>query len=593
VVVEGKTMRAEVGTISLIPEGSADYAFRLGDLYPESEEGGGWTGLVPPFSFTETSSSRDLPGFTEASIAAGLLTVRIRNGLPVPLGGTVAPEKIEIDLVDPEGGSVVVAIDVDGAIAPGDSALVPADLAGVDLPDSLYAILAGGSPGSGLSEVDVDPEATVEITARPGTLEVTRAVAPVGAEAFGETSFVALPDSVRVAAASIESGRLAVALSNNLPLPVDVEIELPSLFEPGGAALSLFFSIEAEGSASSDVDLAGYTLDLGGEAVDSLAVRARASTGGSAGELVSIEADDALVAAVDSLSLLFSSVTGVLDRRQIDLDTTKIDLEIPEELESIALSRARLVVTMRSEIEIPGSLAVHLEGVSEGGAAVGLDVSTALAAAAAGSTTAQEIVLDETNSDLVPFLNNLPVGVTGTGRAFFGDGVSEGTVKSEDAVSAEYAITTPLVFSLDAQTIEIDPEKVDLDDEDRADLEDHLIGALLDATVRSTFPVGVRAWVLFGTDSSRVFDSPALTIGPFDVSGAGAAPDSGSREAASASERIELDEEGVRVLALPDLYEALRIEVPGTEGVFVEVLDTDRIEAEGVVRGRVRIGGEE
>jgi hypothetical protein len=587
--VGGRSVAASIGVITLDPAPPAAYTFRLGTLYPPAEAAQGPFLPVPPFAFFAPSPASDLPGFTRASVVAGGLDVRIHNGLPVPVGGPSPPERMELRLIDPALGSDVAALLLDVAIPANGEEERFLDLAGTMLPDSLRVQIEGGSPGSYGTPVAIDPEVALSVTVQIQSLQVDSAQAPIGARSFGDSSQVALPDSIRVLQATLASGALQLQLSSDLPLPVRARLTLPQVRDAQGATIEVEVPLAAAGTGLASVDLAQATLDFGAQPGQSLTIRTVVDTPGSQGASVWVTAGQRVAATVAPLSLSFARVVGVLQPQQTLLAQTQIDLPIPRDLPTLTLAQAQLTLLLRSAVDLPGTIDLHLEGRSDHGVVVPMDLRLDLAAGQGEAQGVRSYMFDAGNSGLLAFLDNLPVSMLVSGMATVGDGVTAGTIARGDGLVASYRIDAPLTLSLAPQTLRIDPRRLALGEDARRRIGERVLGASLQAEVSSTLPVAARVFIGLDPDSSAVHDAPRIRLGPIDLPAAGAF-EGGSRQPAVATTLLALDDADVLLLADQDVYQGVRIELPGTNGQTVTLHASDGVEVRGLLRARVRLG---
>jgi hypothetical protein len=587
--VDGASTDAAIGAIDLGPSGPVAFAFRLGDVYPPAAALDGFTTPVPSFTFDLASPPEDLPGFTSASIESGGVDVDLVNGLPVPVGGPTDPERLHLDLVDPGTGTTLTSLVIDTPIAAGESDSRFLDLAGLDLPDSVAVRLRGGSPGSAGNPVTVDADAQIAISVQTTTLEVRAVQGEIGFQQFTNTITTPLPD-VQLVGASIASGQLDVDLANDLPVPAAVHVAVASVFDATDQPLGLDVPVGAGSAVTAHVDLAGCRADFGAQPVDHLDVDLTITTPGSSGQSVWFHDTDTVHAAVQPFTIEFAEVSGILDPQTIDIPQAAADIALPNKLEDVELLAAELVVELQSSLGLPATVALHLEGFDEDGVMVPLDLTLDLPASRPGVMQTHRVVLNETNSGLIPFMNNLPTRVTAEGTADVGDGTSIGVVSATSAVSAHYEITAPLVVKVLPHTVEVDPTVVELDDDLRDELDKRLVSATLEATISNTLPVDATVFLSFDPQSDRLYTAPQVRLGPIEVPRSTTARTGGQLGEAQVTSEIPVEQDMIPVLLGPDLTFGVSIDVPGSDGRYVTIRADDLMRVQGFVRARVRMG---
>ncbi len=585
-----QSIQAQIGPVSLPAVSPVAFSYRLGDLYPPANALGGFSIPVPAFAFDITSPDEDLPGSTSATIASGSLDLQVTNGLPVPVGAASGPDQIVLELIDPATGTMFAGTVLTAPIAADESVSAPIDLAGVTLPDRVQVRVAGGSPGSGGNSVLIDPDASLAISVQPLNMVVSAAVASIEAQTFTDQTSLTVPSSVQVLTASIGSGILSIDLRNDLPIPADLTLDIPSVVTPGGTPFQRIIAVAPQSNAVTNIDFAGHELRHTGTTSQDIDVNLTVTSPGSAGQDVLVRATDEVSATVSSFTLEFDSVSGIIDEEIVDIPEENWDVDLPEELEEVELLRADLRWFLNSTLEMPLSADLTLEGTNADGVMVPVSVTVDLPASPGGQPTEHVIVFDESNSLLMPFLNNWPVSVVARGVARVGDGVTMGTVRVGDTVSARYEINTPLTAAISPRSIDIDPDALDLGEDVRDAIRDRLIDASLDITVISTLPLDARAWFGLDSASQNVHDAPEILLGPIDLPAASPLRDPDDPGVRQRSV-VPLAEEQVSVLTQDSLFQGIRLELTGTDGTFVTIRSTDEIALEGFVRARLRVGG--
>lgn len=587
-------LAATLGAFALPAGEAAAFAFALGDLYPAAQPLAGQSVPVAPLAFDLASPPADLADVESATVASGRLVLSVHNGLPVPVAGETPPLAMTVSLVDPATGRELAAATLAEPLPAGGDAVVAADLAGVTLPDSVSVRLTGGSPGSA-APVAIDPAASLGIAAALEEVRVTRARAVIGEQAFTSAASVPLPDSLRVVSAEIVAGALDVSLANALAVPARADLTLPQLLDADGRAVRASFDLAPGASAVRRLDLAGGRVQApDGEPLSALTVDAAVTTPGSAGLAVDLAASDALAAAVAPAHLSFGAVTGEIPERQFAVGPLQAAIDLPDELTGVALTAARLVVSVRNGTGVPGRLAFTLSGRSAAGAVVALDGAADVAPAARGDEAGTEIVLDETNSAALDFLNNLPVEVTLTGSVTVGGPGALGTVRPGDQAVVGWRLDAPLAVVVAGATVRGDPQPLNLDDGTRDELERRLGAARVTARLTNHLPLAVQIRLLAGTDPQTLAQSPELVVGPLAAAAGTLDPERGTVTAAVVSVcEAALTAEQAAVLARPGLHTLVEVTVPSTGGRTVLVRAGDYLNVAGALCAELVVDEEE
>jgi hypothetical protein len=582
--IPAQTVRGDLGAFDLAVSAPVDVAFVLSDLYADAAMLDGFTLPVPPFGFTTDSDPHDLEDIDSATLAGGTLTVEVLNGLPVPISATGGPDRLVLDLVDPASGLAVVTVEFD-PIAAGSAATESVDLAGVTLPGALSVRLAGGSPGSSGAPVLVDAAAEIAVSAVFSDLQVTAAEAVIGAQEFSTEFATDLPSDYSVERAVIGSGLVQLDVVNELPIPCLVTVTWPDVVDLDGQPMQLVVDLPGGASQTQQADFAGYVVQAPeGATLDQLVATVTAVSPGSGGLAVPVQSDQGVRADLGSGRIAFTSVTGVVPELAYDFDPMDEEIDLPDELEGLQLTRASLELELVNSAAVTAYTDFVLTGVNAAGQSTQMTVQEQIAPAADDRAAVTRIVLDETNSDIVAFLNNLPTSISLAGGVRLGGDGQIGTVRTDDYAVIGWRITSPVDVMVEQSQLFGDTEALDLDQDGRDMLRDHVGGAELQLEVLNHLPLGIEARVLFGTDSLTVKEQPLLAIGPIAVAAADVDPVTRAVSVARTSRPlVTVSAADVQLLATEGLLSVLEVVLPSTDGQAVRILTTDYVTVQGLV----------
>jgi hypothetical protein len=589
-----QSVSGDLGEFAVTVDAPADFDFPLGDLFPAANAMDGMTLPVPAFDFAVSSPPRDLAEIESALLATGTLTVSVDNGLPVPISADSGPDQLVLELLHP-GSLQTLATIVFGSIAPGAQAQQTADLAGVQLPTSVEVRLVGGSPGSDGSPVTVDAGATVAVSAAFDDLTVSEAEAVVGPQEFTTEISTALPDDYAVQRAVIASGTLPLSVRNDLAIPCRAIISWPEVRDLDDQPLTLTIDLPAGGSENAEAVFAGRVIQApAGSSLTELQAVVVATSPGSDGQPVLIEADAGLVAELGAGRIEFSSVTGTVPRYDYDFEPMQEEIDLPDELEGLLLQRASLELELVNSAGVAAEAQFHLVGINEAGVQRALDVVEPIEAATADRAATTTIVLDESNSGIVEFLNNLPTSITLEGGVAVGGDGQQGTVRPDDRAVVNWRITAPVEVVVESSRIYGDPEDLGLEEDTRDMIADHAGAAAITLDVLNHLPVGVETRMLFSPDTLTIKTDPVLVVGPISVSAGAVDPQSGEvSEPSTSRPQIALTAAQTQVLATEGLYSLLEVSLPSTDGNAVRVLSTDYVRVQGVISLDVEVHDDE
>jgi hypothetical protein len=588
------TVAATLGDFAPIGGAPVGFDFALRAIYPAAVSLDGATVTVPPFSFDLDGAPADLPNLIAARVASGRLEVTVVNGLPVTVSGAVPPARVAVALIDPGTGATLATVLFPAPIAAGATVTASADLAGIALPDSIGVRLTGGSPGAA-TPVTIDADARLRLSASLRDLRVVEATALVGAQAFTAVATVALPDSVRVVTAEITEGTLNLTVDNDLAIPCVASLTFPEIAGPDGQPLTTSLTLPARSGGTRALALAGSRLVAPG-AVPLAALRLEAAvTSPGGGSLpVTLAADDALRATVAPTRLRFGAVTGVIPARQFAIAPITAHLDLPDELSGVSLTSAALTLVVDSAIDLPARLAATLTGRSSAGAVATVEVLRDLPPSSQPDPEGGEIVLDEGNSAIVDFLNNLPTEITLTGVVTVGgDGVI-GTVRPGDRAVIGWRLDAPLRVIVLGSVVRGDPQPLELDAEARERLAGHLGAVRIVTDIVNHLPLGVEIRILVGEDPATLADAPQLVVGPLTASAGQLDPDLLTvRDATLTRGETALTAAQAELLTRAGLQIVVEVTLPGSNGQTVSLRASDWLTVTGCVQIELEVSDDE
>lgn len=579
--IAAQALNEGLGSFDLAPVGPLAYGFLLQDVWAPAAGASGLVTIVPAFPLAATSPDQDVPDITSATLAAGTAEVTVTNGLPVAISAATGPDQLALVLESPDGD--VFATFVFDQIGPGQSRTRTFDLAGAVMPDRLRVRLSGGSAGSGGAPVAVSGTDALDVSASFTGLVVSSATAVVGAQSFSTTFASPLPSGYEVTEAVVAAGATTLQVSNSMPVPCTATLTWDALRTTGGQPLVQQFTLAAGQSTSRAIDFAGYRLADGGLPLTTLDAAVVVTTPGSNGQPVTMAADDGLTANLAAATISFASVTGVVPESVVELEPSVQDIDLPDELTGLALTAARLVLELETTASLPGSVDLTLRGVSGDGTVRELNISEALELGDGKALT--EIVLDQANSGIVDFLNNLPERVTLLGQVSLGGDGALGTVRPGDTAVLRWEITAPVEVVIDDATLDSDPRALDVDADLQEKISTHAQGARAQLEVLNHLPMALQLSVLVGQDPATLDAAPVLVIGPLVVQAAVTSPTTHTvTQSVISRPSFDLTAEQARVFGLPGLVTKVVAVLPSSNGQPVRVLSTDYLEVRGLVQ---------
>ena len=581
--VQQQSITAELGNFTIASPSPLFYFFELGDILPAASGVSGLLAPVPAFTINVTSPDQDIPDVTAATLAAGWLTMTVTNNLPVSISADQGEDQLALVLEDP-GTAVEVATLVFGLILPGETAAQTVDLAGKTLPDAVAVSLTGASAGSGGELVTINGSDSIAIMASLSDLVVSSAVAVVEAQNFSSSCTIDLPGEYGITQADIASGELTLDLTNELSVPCSAQVTWPEILDLDGQSLAVTLALDPGQSGHTAIDLAGMTVESGGQPLAELVGQLDVATPGSGGQPVTLTATDILSAELGGSQVVFSSITGTVPCTSWDLDPVSEGLDLPDELDGIELVAASLVLNLVNTADLPAELDLTVTGTDANGESSTLQVTEQIAPARDRSPATTIIVLDQTNSTIVELLNCFPDTITLNGSVTLGGDEVIGTIRQGDFAVIDWNISAPIEIIVTGTTITGDPSLLDVDEDIQEIIQDKALGARVDLEVLNHLPVGLELRILACQDTTSILTDPQIVIGPLVVAAAAVDGDTGVvSEAVISRPQFTLDRDQARLFGQPGLHTVIEAVLPASEGNPVRMMATDFLEVRGII----------
>ena len=509
-----------------------DSSLEFVQLLPGIENFQGSLTAIEPFELPTVSSNSIILGKLEyAKIKSGTAVITIENHLPVPLG-----PPLTVRIYDKVNGFIN---EVEfSEIIPADTgkALKTIDLSNTTINNPIYFEIWGQSGGSGVEQVLVDTTAYVVLEIFVESITVSEADAQMGSYDISDSIEVDLTNEMSITEAKFISGMLTIQLKNYLPLGAGGAIVFEDIYKDDGTNLKLNVSLSSNQDTNNElheeINLSGYIIKP--EAVDvgqmqKMKVRIAAKTDSTGSRTVELKTNDYLTMDISLENIMFEYVTGIFDRTELELKPGTTNVNLPDGFENIQLSKAKLKLDIFNRINFPIEVALQLKGNSNSGNEVTLSIYDTLTARGNNKEAHSEILLDETNSEIVGFMNNLPNSVEVAGKAYIGDGINPITIYRDDYIRAQYDITTPMQMIIEEKVINIDtteifivPENYNGDEEIEgntidASVADQLISGLIIVTVTNHLSLGMKINLLISDELSTLYSNPKVEIGPIEI----------------------------------------------------------------------------
>jgi len=586
--IGSQTIEQGLGNFELSAIDPMTYAFELGQIWAPADGATDVLTVVPAFPIDVLSSAQDIPDIESATMTSGTISLTLTNGLPVPVSAASGADQLQISLEDPASGSVV-ALFVFPEVPAGGSSVQTFDLAGTTLPGDIRVRMQGGSQGSSGLVVNVNGSDSIEIEAQFTNLVVSSAEAVIGQQTF-ETSFeTELPADYELEMAVISSGSVQLDVTNGMPVPCQAVMTWNKLQDLSSGPLSVVFDLAAGQSLSQVVDFSGYILSSSGDPITSLVADVDITTPGSEGSSVTLSAGDGLTADLMGGTISFNSVTGLVPNYSVPIDPILEEIDLPDEMDGLELVAASMVMHVTNSAGLPADLALTLQGTSSSGNVVTMEVNEVILAAQARATVT-DIVLDQTNSSIVDFLNNLPVNISLSGDVIVGGNGVTGTVHADDFAVISWDINAPVEVVITGTTLDGEPSALDLDQDMRDMIGDHVRGAFIQTEIQNHMPVAVELFIKAGCDTATLASAPLLEIGPLVVDAALVDPVTHIvTQSVISTPTVDLSAEDALIFSREGLHTLIEVRLPSSNGTIVRMMSTDYLEVRGAIQMDVNV----
>ncbi len=488
-----------------------------------------------------------LPGVESLEVASGSLTLTIANGLPLAF--------VDLELALLDRGRTVQTAEVRRIDAGGTGAAV-FDLADRRISGNLILLLESARLEAPEETVTLRAEDALGITFGLSRLGVREATAPIEPQVVAPAEPAALPlpgDRLRLTRALIESGRLSLVVTNELPVAMDVTLALPEVADEatGVSPAGVIDGLGAGVSREVVIPLDGHLF----RPEDPLEMRV-AYTGRThrSEAAVTLRSEAALTVEAVLGELTFREVSGRFDRLQlpaIEPRTRYIDLPAgADTINAVAFDSAGMRVTYTSAVGVPGRLALRVVGTDSAiPDSAGLERTLQLHIDTEAGSPADPVTrsIDVAPGRLTPFLDFLPTRITvHTDSILIGAGFEGDTSR----VAADHwirldrvAFEAPARLLADTSWFESSPRSQGAftDAEARRRINANIEGALVTTTVLNKTPLAIGVRLFTAYDPGLVFSDPILTLPKEDGQYFGVDPDApGIRQVSLSADDLRL-----------------------------------------------------
>ena len=379
-----------------------------------------------------------------------------------------------------------------------------------------------------------------------------------------------LPDEIRVTDAEVRSGSMRFDFSNGSGRSLDIEITLPD-FSRQGSVIQEATSVQGGSTASLLVSLNGSDFSPAAPELLRIDARIQSGVGGQDGSVSVVLQPDAL---------LLEEIQGAIRDLPVGFETSSLSVDFPDGEIDVAFSEAAVEIQATSEIGASSELDISVVGVGEGGRSVVLSIPSGqrtLAAGAPGNPAVTLIRFDQTNSNILEFLEIIPRSIQVSGGILIDDG--DARVARTDGVDLKLFFRAPLKMVVSESQVLSDPEDIGIDDpEARKRLATNVGAATVTLDLMNHLPLEIGVRLLIGSDREQLETNADLVLPSQGEILLPAAPVDGAgavQESVTSQTKVELTKEETAVFARFPLFSVVSIRTPGTGGKTVQIEQDD------------------
>jgi len=576
-----ETLSQVIGTFSVPSPPPQSVPFPLSLLYPPAAGGSGGIPVpIPAFSFS--GIQLDMPAFgsfTYVVIDTGTVTLQVTNNMKMDF------DTLGVHLLDEgAGNAVVMTVDVTAGVPllAGETRIVRRSLAGVSTGNDLLLEAFGHTPGA---VVILDGTEGIDILATIGEAQVSSATGEVGVIDFSFPGSLTITGGSTITSATLSAGTITLSLDNELPIPLDIQVDLNDLTDVWSNPVNINLAAPEYSSVSDMYDLADHVVTPTDDGMGNqiLTMDVTVHSPGSQGSQVTLSSTDSVSVRTQLTDRVISSIEGILDSTTVDIPEGSFRLieesgNLLDELRKVSLTAVDMEVIVRHTLGYPAHLELMLTGEGGNPDPVNLTVDLHLNPGSDVAPDTSITTRNESNSNVLDFLNAFPTDIRYSGSATVGDGSTAGSVSSTSFLEADIRLSTPLIIDV-VQPLDIELDKefqdegIDIDEE-----KVRYLAADLDYSCSSTLGIEVVVCFMAAADSDMVYTNPDIEIvmrlqSPHDT----------ARDTV-----ITLRREQIEMLMDP-FYTGVKIMIPPTGGTPLRVAMHDRLILKSFARVRAII----
>ncbi|MCF7803796.1 MAG: hypothetical protein K9N46_00655 [Candidatus Marinimicrobia bacterium] len=428
-----------------------------------------------------------------ATIQEGDITLDINN----QIGGDPNLELKFHQIFESPGSSDTLTRNID--INPGQNTAV-IDLSGrqIRMPQNDQNLYYTTITTGGGVYAQYNLEDSIFVTINVSELTISEATGYFTQDAMVEEDTIALNSDSKVKEAVIQSGNLAMTITNRIGVEANVRLILEEFYSNGTSLDTVIAMPDNDTPVVRNIPLDNYTIKM---PLDDQNIHYTSRTRIPPDSLMTLTLGDSIDVDVDITNVSFSEIEGEIDPVSINIDPVEQSVTgIPEELKGVKFNHVDMKIDFDTNIGIPVFLDLTIKSYNADGDSVINDEIRSWNIA--DSST----VIIPNAEDLI---NIFPDRIVASGQATAGAPGAVGTVASNQFVAGQINITAPLEFEItDDAVVELDPQKVDPIE---AETVDRIRQFTLYARMENQFEFGADVQVMVAQDT-MTFESGSTII---------------------------------------------------------------------------------
>ena len=314
-------------------------------------------------------------------------------------------------------------------------------------------------------------------------------------DAMIDSSSIYLESTTKVGEAIFNSGKLELAIENNIGIEAMVNFSINELTK-NGSALDTSFLISDEPSLI-DLSLDGYKLSLNPD-LDPQTINYVSSIDIPSDELITLSFGQSILIDVNMDSLSFSQISGYVDPVIIEIDSIEQNIDIPDEIRNLDFSVINMDFSFQSSLSLPVILNLELLSINDETGEI-----------------YRKFIYNKNITDSSKFsvdsieqlINIKPNRIIATGNATVGSLNELGYISTSDSLSGYITIAAPLAFEIDENS------EVEFESEEFQPIEvDDLITASLFFDYDNDLEMGANISILVATDTNYFYNGQSDTL---------------------------------------------------------------------------------